>query len=109
VLLLGFLPLAALGLSIALSQRRAGDAGKAVVLGTLSWSYATGLGAEALGLLHAIAFGPLLASWVLAFVALALVVLRSRRRQTAPRRSLADVRRAVLAWSLEEWILAAGR
>ena len=107
MLLLGFLPLAALGLSIALFQRRTGDAGEAVVLGTLSWSYATGLGTEALSLLHAIAFGPLLASWVLAFAALALVLLRSRRRQTAPRRSLADVRRAVLAWSLEEWILAA--
>ena len=47
MLLLGFLPLAALGLSIALFQRRTGDAGEAIVLGALSWSYATGLGTEA--------------------------------------------------------------
>jgi hypothetical protein len=107
LLLLGLLPLAALGLSIALFRRRTGDASEAVVLGALSWSYAAALGTEALSLLHAIAFGPLLALWTMAAAALALALWRSRSRWTAPEEHLGAIRRTLLAWSLEEWILAA--
>jgi hypothetical protein len=106
--LLGFLPLAALGLGAALLYRRGAKPGEAITLGTLFWAYGVALVSEALSLLQAIAFASLLAGWSLAVILLAAALLRSGRPAGTPRRAWSVRMRAAAAGLIaEEWILAA--
>jgi len=84
LLLLGLLPLAALGLTVALFLRRGREPGAAVVLGALAWAYAIALAMEGLSLARAITFTSLLTGWSLAVAVLALAVFRNRPRGATP-------------------------
>ncbi|HEX7198938.1 MAG TPA: hypothetical protein VF213_05655, partial [Dongiaceae bacterium] len=71
MLLLGLLPLAALGLLIALLRRRGRKPAEAVILGPLLWAYGAAIANEALSLFGALTFVSILAAWSLALLALA--------------------------------------
>jgi hypothetical protein len=107
MLLLGFLPLAALGLTVALLRRRGVRPAEALVCGTLLWAYGAALVNEALGLFGAIAFASLLIGWSLAVILLALALLHAGRPAWTPRAGLRRIRTAAAALIPEEWILAA--
>ncbi|MFI5017561.1 MAG: hypothetical protein ACHQHK_06415 [Dongiales bacterium] len=104
MLLLGLLPLAALGLTIALFHRRGREPGAAVVLGSLAWAYATALAMEALSPVRGITFASLLIGWAIAVAVLALAVFRSRPAGRTP--LFARLRSFAAGLILEEWILA---
>ena len=84
MLLLGLLPLAALGLTIALFHRRGREPSAAMVLGSLAWAYATALAMEALSPVRGITFASLLIGWAIAVAVLALAVFRSRPAGRTP-------------------------
>jgi hypothetical protein len=107
MLLLGLLPLAALGLLIALLQRRGTKPAEAFVLGPLLWAYGVAIAGEALSLFEALTFTSLLAAWSLAVIALAFAFLRSGPLAWAPPRRLVQFRSAAAALIPEEWVLAA--
>lgn len=105
MLLLGFLPLVALGLAAALLVRRGTKPAAAIVLAALFWAFGTALVNEALGFLQAVTFASLLAGWSLAVALLAVALLRFGRPARAP--ELGRIRAAAAALMPEEWILAA--
>jgi hypothetical protein len=104
LLLLGLLPLAALGLSVALFHRP-DEPAAAMVRGTLAWAYAVALAMEALSLVAGITFANLLVLWIIAVALLALAVFRRRRAVTTP--LPVRLRGFVAGLILEEWIFAA--
>jgi hypothetical protein len=93
LLLLGFLPLAALGLRILLLHRQGGQI-KAVAVAPLLWAYGVALVSEALSLFQALTFGSLAVIWGLSVIALSLLLLRAKPPILAPRQWLADIRQA---------------
>ena len=107
MLLLGLLPLAALGLLVARLRRRGGKPVEAVIFGPLLWAYGAAIASEALSLFGALTFASLLAAWSLAVIALAFAFLRSGPLAWAPRRWLVQIRSAAAGLIAEEWILAA--
>jgi hypothetical protein len=107
LLLLGFLPLAALGLGIALLHRQGGRRIEAVPVAPLLWAYSVALVCEALSLFQALTFASLVAIWSLAVVALILLLLRARPRMPGRRQWVADIRQAAAGLIAEEWVLAA--
>ncbi|HEX4570071.1 MAG TPA: hypothetical protein VH184_06585, partial [Dongiaceae bacterium] len=107
MLLLGLLPLAALGLLIALLRRRGRKPAEAVILGPLLWAYGAAIANEALSLFGALTFISILAAWSLAFIALAFGFLRSGPLAVTPRRWPTRIRSAAAGLIAEEWILAA--
>jgi hypothetical protein len=107
MVLLGLLPVVALGLLIALLRRRGTKPAEAVIIGPLLWAYGAAIASEALSLLRALTFASLLAAWSLAVIALAFAFLRSGRLAWAPRRWAAEIRSAAAGFITEEWILAA--
>jgi hypothetical protein len=107
LLLLGFLPLAALGLGILLLHRQGGGRIEAVPVAPLVWAYGVALVCEALSLFQALTFGSVAAIWSLAVIALILLLLRAKPRMPAPRRWLAEFRQAAAGLIAEEWALGA--
>jgi hypothetical protein len=107
LLLLGFLPLATLGLGVLLLHRQ--DAGRieAVPVAPLLWAYGVALVCEALSLFQALTFASLVVIWGLAVIALILLLLRTRPDMPAPRRWLNGVRQAATGLIAEEWALGA--
>jgi hypothetical protein len=106
LLLVGFLPLAALGLGILLLHLR-GRGSEAVPVAPLLWAYGTALVSEAVGFFRALSIASLAAIWSLAVIALIFLVLRPRPRMPAPRRWMADIRQAAAGLIAEEWALGA--
>jgi 4-amino-4-deoxy-L-arabinose transferase-like glycosyltransferase len=108
LLILGFLPLAALGLGILLLHRQGGGGRiDAVPVAPLLWAYGVALVCEALSLFQALTFASLVVIWGLAVIALILLLLRTRPHMLAPRRWLADFRQAAAGMIAEEWALGA--
>jgi hypothetical protein len=107
MLLLGLLPLAALGLLIAVLRRRGRTPAEAVILGPLLWAYCAAVASEALSLFGALTFVSILAAWSLAVIALAFGFLRSGPLAWTPRRWPTQIRSAAAGLIAEEWILAA--
>jgi hypothetical protein len=107
LLLLGFLPLATLGLGVLLLHRQ--DAGRleAVPVAPLLWAYGVALVCEALSLFQGLTFTSLVVIWSLAVIALILLLLRARLHMPAPSRWLDYVRQAAAGLIAEEWALGA--
>jgi len=106
MLLAGLLPLIALALTVELFRRQRSSVSEAIVLGSLTWSFAIALGSETLSFWQAIAWPTFLACWSLAVIALAWALLWPLRTSRDRSILLARSHHALSQTKIEDWILA---